>query len=271
MKNVQFISSTLICILLLLLVIDNNLIRINILAQEPEKPNPSTEAVQSWKNFNNLFDINLNCLSPCWWGYHLEEDTGKDLFLFLEKEIGRPYFTYDGNMKEGFSVYSLADSISPYSLFVDLEKEKLDELHLIARHIYDHQITNDYVEAYSLAQLVEAYGVPSHVFIDYQVFDRITLVYEEHHLIVNYSWRNNLALNMPYNLVCTDNEWLLQFEMYVYSSQESFSENEDKAMISMEREQNQLALENATSLNINEFTKILSDDPDICIEVEEYR
>jgi hypothetical protein len=227
---------------------------------------PSPEELASYQKFNALLQLDLECLSPCWWGNELGTAKGQDLYSTFEKQIGEDRFVFSGNLQSDFLLIGLGTA-NPFRIFVDLEDGVFNQIELSFHHPIDHSIPNEYFDGYSLNELIDAYGMPSKIFVEANWLDQAILIFNDFKMIVHYVWRNSPETLSQTNLLCPDSNWLLGFELFAYDHNADFEErNETFSGIDFGRRFQ--SIEEATDLTLQDFVSNLAANPNLCVELD---
>jgi hypothetical protein len=136
-------------------------------------PVPTMTADEEYAFVSEMLRDNGGCQLPCWWGFTPGETSWETTQTFFAS-LGREMHTWNGSDAQHYTVYF---DIPDHHFHYQSYHEKGDVLDRIGIHAVppagedgyyaygDPQFAEDW-RAYMLSQILEAYGLPSQVFLE---------------------------------------------------------------------------------------------------------
>ena len=240
----------------------------------------------------NLMQVDEDCLLPCFWGFHLGENSIEETTEFVISNFQQIPYSTTADEREVF-----ADSEEPstrgidfYSTFLPLSDGQLQvifgsiDYKLVRIDIQLYEAVNWLKEnPFLLSELLNTYGEPSHVYLSYAPSPStayvLAVVYEDKGFIVEYSFGNSTlaGAELINERITEQGRFLICVEDPTYDSIQLTLQLDGKPRPLLEVLQPSLDdpsvyrpfwnIKDMTGLSVEEFTEIFAGDSNACIEV----
>lgn len=241
----------------------------------------------------DLMQADENCLLPCFWGFHLGQNTTQETTAFvIDAFHERPYVSIYDDDKEIIDKLDPSDrGMDFYATFLPLSSDggSLQAIfrsidNILARidvHLYK---AASWLEAnpFTLSKILAVYGEPTDIYLRYSGAPAIgyvlAVVYEDQGFIIEYGFGNDLASNerLMSERITKEGRLLICDEDPAYDSIDLTLQVDGNPTPLINALQPSLddssvfrpfwEIEDMTGLSVEEFTEAFAGHPDACIE-----
>jgi hypothetical protein len=240
----------------------------------------------------DLMQMDDDCLLPCFWGFHLAENSTEETTDFvIDKFQQIPSISYGSERRIIFAESELPNirGIDFYETFLPLSGGQLQVIFgsiddvLLRIDIRLYRAVNWLEEnPFLLSELLTTYGKPTYIYFRYSGAPDIgyvlAVVYEEQGFIVEYGFGNDLSSNerLMNERITDDGRLLICVEDPIYDSIQLTLQSEDSPSPLLEALRPALDdptvfrpfwdIEDMTGLSVEAFTAAFANNPEACIE-----
>lgn len=206
---------------------------------------------------NDLMTIDIDCLSPCWWGLTLGQTPTGNWKSFLEKKFNESLFLTP--LSSNRSEFSM--NIDTWGIRLIQDAKKIFKLSISYETPQDKSKLENFHVSYFINSLFRAYGIPNEIFISASLnYWSITIEYKNPSLLVHYLFPTQTPLENNEISMCLvpDTLWYFQLQAVAENSQEVLNLPYGEMEIVK-------TIEEISEFTIQEFVRYSLTNPNVCL------